>query len=952
MAKDRTYDRQQSGTNKWANRNTLREADLPEYSKLPPQATELEEAILSALLIEREAMTKVVDIISPESFYKPSHQAIYRSMRRLFERSQPIDVLMVREDLKKNGEEQVAGGAAYLAQLTNKVLSSANIEFHARIVTEKYIQRELIRTSNEVIKEAYEDGTDVLDLLDKAGRNVFEITERNMGKQVADMGSLANQLMEQLTMLREKEDGLTGVPTGFTELDRLTSGLQSSDLIIIAARPAMGKTSFVLSMARNAAVDYKRGVAIFSLEMSATQLAGRIFSQDAEVNGQKMRNGKFDDDEWVRLTAAMNRVGEAPIYIDDTPGINVFELRAKCRRLKMEKDISMVVIDYLQLMSGAGESNKGMNREQEVSGISRALKGLAKELEVPVIALSQLSRAVESRGGDKRPQLSDLRESGCLTGDTLVTRADNGYRVPIAQLVREYPNGGFPVWSVNEELKLISASVSRAFSTGVKEVYTISTALGRKIRATANHKFLTVDGWKQLDELTVNDHLALPRKISAPANQHQVISNDELALLGHLIGDGCTLTHHTIQYTTKEEDLAKITSDLATTCFGQELAPRTTFEGKSGGRNGWYQVYLTSTRAHTHGVRNPISEWLTELKVFGLRSHEKFVPKAVFNASQGSIALFLRHLWATDGCLYSGGGKKPYPRIYYATSSERLAYDVQALLTRLSIRARVKRVSQGQKGRDQFHVGVTGKDDMLRFCDLVGAVGKYKSAGLARIKRHFAEKTTNTNRDIIPKSVWRSDVVPAMARINLTTRAMQQQLSTNYCGTALYKSNLSRQRAAIVADIVDSASLKVLATSDIYWDAITSITRDGYEEVFDLTVPGPHNFVANGIVVHNSIEQDADIVMFLHRPEYYGIHEDEMGNSNAGIANVIVGKNRHGEAKDLRMAFHNDFARFADLDDPDFNLLPDTAIQSEQSGQPYGSTTIPSRMNTDEDIPF
>ncbi|MEM9930715.1 MAG: replicative DNA helicase, partial [Bacteroidota bacterium] len=322
MAKDKEQSRRAKSAgntgSSWSTRNRLQDANLPEFSKLPPQAPDLEEAVLSAILIEKEAMTKVLDILEAESFYKPAHQAIYRSMRRLFERSQPIDLLMVMEDLKKAEELELIGGAAYLAQLTNKVTSSANIEYHARIITEKFIQRELIRTSTEVIREAYEDSTDVLDLLDKAGNFVFEITERNMGKQVADMGSLANQLLEQLTMLREKEDGLTGVPTGFTELDRLTSGLQGSDLIIIAARPAMGKTSFVLSLARNAAVEYGRGVALFSLEMSAAQLAGRIFSQDAEVNGQKMRNGKFDDDEWARLVDAMNRIGEAPIYIDDT----------------------------------------------------------------------------------------------------------------------------------------------------------------------------------------------------------------------------------------------------------------------------------------------------------------------------------------------------------------------------------------------------------------------------------------------------------------------------------------------------------------------------------------------------------------------------------------------------------------------------------------------------------
>ncbi|MEM7573157.1 MAG: replicative DNA helicase [Bacteroidota bacterium] len=405
-----------SGPN-WSTRRRLEDANAPAFSKLPPQAIDLEEAILSAILIDREAMTKVLDTVQPEAFYTDAHKAIFRAMRRLFEKSQPIDLLMVMEELKSEGDLEMVGGAAYLAQLSTKVTSSANVEYHARIVTQKFIQRELIRASTEIIQTAYEDSTDVLDLLDMAGNQIFEITEKNMGKQVADMGSLANQIMEQLAAIRDKEDGLTGIPSGFTELDRLTSGLQPSDLIIVAARPAMGKTSFVLSMARAAAAEYGHGVAIFSLEMSAAQLAGRIFSMDAEVNGQKMRSGKFDQDEWARLIDSMNRVGEAPIYIDDTAGINVFEMRAKCRRLKLEKNISMIIVDYLQLMSGAGESNKGGSREQEVSAISRGLKGLAKELEVPVIALSQLSRAVETRGGDKRPMLSDLRESGSIEQD-------------------------------------------------------------------------------------------------------------------------------------------------------------------------------------------------------------------------------------------------------------------------------------------------------------------------------------------------------------------------------------------------------------------------------------------------------------------------------------------------------------------------------------------------------
>ncbi|WP_211097033.1 replicative DNA helicase [Neolewinella litorea] len=956
MAKDKKYERRSNGNGSTAlaynSRSRLEEANLPAYSKLPPQAPDLEEAILSAILIEKEAMTKVLDIISPESFYKPAHQAIYRSMRRLFERSQPIDLLMVMEDLRKHEELEVVGGAAYLAQLTSKVTSSANIEYHARIVTEKFIQRELIRTSTEIIRDAYEDSTDVLDLLDKAGNYVFEITERNMGKQVADMGTLANQLLDQLTMLREKEDGLTGIPTGFTDLDRLTSGLQPSDLIIVAARPAMGKTSFVLSMARNAAAEYGHGVAVFSLEMSAAQLAGRIFSQDAEVNGQKMRNGKFTDDEWTRLVNAMNHIGEAPIYIDDTPGINVFELRAKCRRLKLEKGISMVIIDYLQLMSGSGEANKGGNREQEVSAISRSLKGLAKELEVPVIALSQLSRAVETRGGDKRPQLSDLRESGCLTGDSLVTLAGDGRRVPIRQLVEQYPRGGFRVWATDDNYKLVPSMVSAAFSTGRKQAYRLTTRLGRTIKATANHKFLTVDGWKRLDELTTGEHLATPRCVPNVEGNRNLMSDDELALLGHLIGDGCTLPNHSVQYTTRERDLADTVADLTSRCFGNKIRPRVKLESSAASGSRWYQVYLTSTRNHTHGVRNAVAEWLDKMGIWGLRSYEKFVPDSVFQTGKDQQGRFLRHLWATDGCVKMVGGKRPYPGVYYATSSTRLANDVQHLLLSMGITAKIQVVPQPEKGRDQYHVIVTGKSNILKFCDRIGAVGAYKMAALEEIRAYMEAREENTNRDVIPKSVWQTIVKRDLDLYGIPTRRLQSALGMQYCGTALYKSNLSRDRALAVATAANSYSLAQLSGSDIYWDQIASIEAAGMEEVFDLTVPGPHNFVANDVVVHNSIEQDADMVMFLYRPEYYKITEDEQGNSLAGVAEVIIGKNRHGEARDIRLRFDSDFARFSDLDDPDFDLLPSNAITGGQPQQPYGGGTLPSKMNTDDDIPF
>jgi replicative DNA helicase len=387
------------------------------FGKVQPQALALEEAVLGALMLDRDALPIIVDILRPESFYADAHQLIYKAIRRLFEKTQPVDLLTVTEELKKSGDIEKAGGPYYLVELTNRVASAANIEFHARLIAQKHIQRELIRVSTKVIKDAYEDTTDVFDLLDEAEQGLFSITQNNLSRGFQSMGSLLSRVQKQLEDLSKKETGLTGIPTGFTSLDRITSGWQPSDLIIVAARPGMGKTSFTLALARNAAIDYAKPVALFSLEMSSVQLAQRLVSMEAEISGSKLRNGQLEEYEWQQLNTAIEKMSEVPIYIDDTPGINIFELRAKCRRLKMQHDIQLVVIDYLQLMSGTGEGLKNGNREQEISNISRSLKSLAKELSVPVIALSQLSRAVETRGGTKRPQLSDLRESGAIEQD-------------------------------------------------------------------------------------------------------------------------------------------------------------------------------------------------------------------------------------------------------------------------------------------------------------------------------------------------------------------------------------------------------------------------------------------------------------------------------------------------------------------------------------------------------
>jgi replicative DNA helicase len=388
---------------------------VSDMGKVQPQAVDMEEAVLGALMLEKEAIVEIADVLNPDCFYLNEHQEIYRAILDLFNDSQAIDVLTVKDRLVKNGKFEFVGGGLKLAQLTNKVNSAANIEFHARVVLEKYIKRSIINISGKLDKMAYEDTTDVFQLLDTAEQMLFQVSENNIRKNYVGMKDLMFKALKELEGKKDKKDGLTGIPTGLKDLDRLTSGFQRSDLIIIAARPAMGKTAFVLSVLRNAAVDFQMPVAIFSLEMSAIQLVNRLISAEAEIESEVIKKGTLSEHQWKQLHEKITKISEAPIFIDDTPALTVLELRAKARRLKAQHNIEMLIVDYLQLMSG-GDVGKG-NREQEIGYISRSLKNIAKELNIPVIALSQLSRAVETRGGDKKPQLSDLRESGSIEQD-------------------------------------------------------------------------------------------------------------------------------------------------------------------------------------------------------------------------------------------------------------------------------------------------------------------------------------------------------------------------------------------------------------------------------------------------------------------------------------------------------------------------------------------------------
>ncbi|MGH3029488.1 MAG: replicative DNA helicase [Gaiellaceae bacterium] len=716
-----------------------------ESAPVPPQNLDAEESVLGAMMLSPGAIAAVSEVLSADGreFYRESHAKVFRAGLALYAKGEPVDAITLVDQLDERGELEDVGSKMRVHELAALVPASANAGHYAQIVKETATLRGLIRAGGEIARLGWERPGETTELVDRAEQILFDLSQERAQGEFSHIEQLLKESFERITALYESGADVTGVPSGFRDLDRITSGFQEGNLVILAARPSMGKSALGLGMAANLAVRKNVPVALFTLEMSKSEVTQRLMCSEAKVESQRLRTGKLSADDWPRLTAACDKLAKAPIYVDDSGGITMMEIRSKARRLKSKHpDLGLLIVDYLQLMT-SGMSPE--NRVQEVSQISRSLKVLARDLDVPIVALSQLSRAVEQRH-EKRPILSDLRESGCLAGGSRVYLPDHGTYRPIRELVG---SAGFRVLAVNPETwRLEPRRVMRAFGTGRKPVFRLTTRLGRTIRATGNHKFLAFDGWRRLDDLFPGLRIALPRALAARARGG--MSESALALLGHLIGDGCTLPRHAIHYTTKDADLADVVAGLARDVFGEALRPRVRAE------RGWEQ---------------------------------------------------------------------------------------------------------------------------------------------------------KTNHDVIPKEAWHGIVRPAMALAGVTTRRLHAAIQTAYCGSTLYKRGLGRERALRVATAVASDELARLATSEVYWDEVVAIEPDGEDEVFDLTVEGLHNFVVDDIIVHNSLEQDADIVCFIYRDEYYNPDD----SPDQGLAEVIVAKHRNGPTDTVKLSFLKRYAKFADL---------------------------------------
>jgi len=609
----------------------------------------------------------------------------------------------------------------------------------------------------------------------------------------------------------------------------------------------------------------------------------------------RLRTGRISGDEgsddFDNIQRALGVLSEMPIYIDDSASSNILQMRAMARRLQARKGLSLLIIDYLQLIQPRIGADSIV---RQITEVSRALKGIARELDVPVLALSQLSRAVERRI-PPRPILSDLRESGCVTGDTLITRADTGQRICIKDLVGEED---IPIHTLGKDWKLTEGKISKVFYSGEKRVYKLRTRSGFKIKASANHKFRKLEGWQRLDELQIGDRIATPRQIEL--SNPRKMRDEEIILLAHLLGDGCILPRQPFHYTNSDWENIKIVEKTAKILFG--------IRSRIVKQKNWWHVYLSSPYPLARGKHHPITNWYKQLGIERVHSYKKEIPQIILGLDKKKTALFLKHLWATDGSISIKRlkGRKPNGQIYYATTSPKLAETVKHLLLRFGIRSKLTSVQKANY-RPCYHINIRGKWNQLTFLREIGAFGA-RGEIIPQLVSFMEDIESNPNVDVIPQEVWPLFVQKAKQESGISWREFSQGMEIAYSGDTLFKTGVGLQRMTRIATYLQSGELHNLADSGVFWDEIVSIQALGIEKVYDATVLSTHNFVADNIVIHNSLEQDADVVMFIYK------EREKESNRYKNEAEVIIAKHRNGPVGVAKMHFDERTVSFHDLE--------------------------------------
>ena len=874
----------------------MNETDYPDYPpsdafepdrelariKMAPHSIEAERSVLGGLLISNDAWDSVAEAVAAADFYRHDHRLIFRQIAKLAEAGDPIDVITLSDRLAAAGELDSVGGLAYVTELAADTPSASNIRAYAKVVRERSLLRRLIETAQGIAESGFNpEGRSSEELIDEAEHKIMQISEDGMkagGPQ--EVNPLLSKALERIEELFHSGGDITGLSTGFKDLDKMTSGMQPSDLVIVAGRPSMGKTSFAMNLVEHAVLNQKKPILVFSMEMPADQLIIRMLSSVGRIDQTRIRNGKLEQEDWPKLSAAVTKMKDVPLFIDDTAGLTPTELRARARRLAREHgELGMIMIDYLQLMQVAGKSE---GRTAEISEISRNLKAIAKEFNCPMVALSQLNRSLENRP-NKRPVNSDLRE--CVVGDTGVYLADGSCK-PIAELVGLTPK----VMSVSDTGVVEAAYSDKVWAVGKKEVFKVTLRSGRQITCTASHRLLALDGWRRLEELNADDRLALARVLPVP-DRTEPMAEHELIFLAHMIGDGSYVVNQPMRYTTASE-----ANSLAVKTAAEALGA---IVNRREGRGNWHQLEISGNGNRWHPLA--AGKFLKDLGVHGQRSSEKRLPHCVFRLDQDQLGLFLRHLWATDGSI---SGR----RVYFSSASRGLVDDLALLLLRFGIVARIRHKHKDPKTAGWYELDVSGGEYQQRFIDHIGGFG-HQEFQVQALRTRLAKQSANTNVDTIPIEIF--DYVKQQMRTQgLSQRQVAGLRGTSYGGTSHFRFAPSRETLESYASILDDDYLKCVASNDLFWDSIESIEPLGLQEVYDLTVPGNASWVADGIVSHNSgaIEQDADVIMFIYRDEVY--NED---SPDKGIAEVIIGKQRNGPIGTCRLTFQGQYTRFDNL---------------------------------------
>jgi replicative DNA helicase len=872
-----------------------------ESGRIPPHNLDAEQSLLGAMLLARDAIAAAVETCAADDFYKPAHGHIFDAVTTLYSRGEPADPVTVADELSRAGLLEAVGGLPALISLQADTPATTNAARYARIVEEHALLRRLIAVAGEIAEMGYSVPDDVTYAVDRAETLVFDVAERRVTDSLKPLQGLLVETLDRLERLFDRGEAITGVPTGYIDLDERLYGLQPSSLVIVGARPAMGKTSFALGIAAHAAVEARVPTLIFSLEMSHDELTQRLLVSEARVDAGRIRNGRLADADWPKISQAIARLGDAPLFIDDNPNLTVMEMRAKARRLKArEGGLGLIIVDYLQLMSGRVTAE---NRQIEVSSISRGLKILARELEVPVVALSQLSRNLEMRA-DKRPQLADLRESGCLPASTRLLRADSGHEVTLGELVltQEQPL----VWSLDDtSYKLVARRLVKAFPSGVKPVFRLRLASGYEVEATGNHRFRTVHGWRCLAQLQVGDHLAVPRALPDPvAPDSTGWGDDELVLLAHLLGGG-VLGPRGVTYTTADPDSKLMVERTAHRLFAINAAARV--------HGNVWRLQLPPPYRLTRGRRHPLRNWLEPLGLWGPSVQDIGLPESILGLPAPEVALFLRHLWSTSGSItIERDGPQPKVRVRFSTTNRRLAESVRRALLRLDIRSRLSSPRK-QGSRVRWTVQVVGIRDLVRFLEAVGCHGR-PGEMVPECLRILADHNLDAHDDavdavpaaIVPvvRDALRRAGIPDQEAVKPLVRALRGDAAADRAGSP----GFSRPDLSAIGAQTGDQHLRTLANADVCWDAIVEVTPIGEMATFDATVAGTHNFVANGVIAHNSLEQDADVVLFLYRDEMYNPDSPDRGS-----AEVIVAKHRNGPTGKCQLAFLDHHTRFANM---------------------------------------